>query len=75
MLRLLKIIDLRPLEADSSLTGLSLSRGEYALHFVRVYHPLPKQASAAAAADSSDSPMLLHQPQHRDCDRGHTTSS
>ena len=55
MLRLFEIIDLRPLEADSSLTGLSLSRCEQALHFVRLLRQLPEQASAAANDDSDAS--------------------
>ena len=55
---------LSPLEADSALTGFSLSSGEQALHFVRLLCSLPKQASAAAATDDGDPSMLLYSAQH-----------
>ena len=54
---------LSPLEADSALTGFSLSSGEQALHFVRLLCSLPKQKSAAAAADNGDPSMLLYSAQ------------
>ena len=72
-MRLLQIFDLRLVKAHSSLTGLSLSRCEQALHFVRLHRTVPKQASAAANNDS-DTSMLFCGSQ-RDCHHGPTPSS
>ena len=56
-------------QAYSSLCSLSLSSCEKALHLMRLLQQLSKQASAAAAAENSDTPMLLRQSQ-RNCHHG-----